>query len=231
MASFLLLLLLVTTVFSTTVVFTDVQSPSSAVKSMSFTFHIVGEVVCRSQCEHHLLTVSSDDVILSNTSVLLCPNSTLLSAELDVSVPSIGFKTLVASCQTCEGSLSVSTRVLVIPGPVTLLPAIITLALAGLTSQTIPALIIGTFLSAMISSGTLNPLTGFQLAVGKYLVAALSSHSHASLSIFFVWLGAIIGLIAKSGGSKGLSRIISKIAKTSTLAQAGLFTHDFIDVV
>ncbi|KAL0210976.1 hypothetical protein P9112_009274 [Eukaryota sp. TZLM1-RC] len=217
----LLLLCLVASALCSSLILVDGVNPSSIPNGAPFSVSVTLEAVDYPKCTNVTFEVFSSDSVLSSTDSLICPNTTFATIRFPpITLEKSTRHALLYDCSDCTESLSSS--ILVIPGILTLLPACLTILIAATTQQVIPALFAGVFCSAMLASGSLSPLNAFKLSIGKYFVDALADHSHASLSCFFVFLGAIIGLISKSGGSQGLAELISKFAKTSTLAQFGL---------
>ncbi|KAL0212833.1 hypothetical protein RCL1_006459 [Eukaryota sp. TZLM3-RCL] len=221
--SLLLLSLLLLTASCTQLVFTSVESPKLIPSNADFQSVLNFEVTNIDSCTEVHFIASIGDLAIGSVPFTLCPNVTTLSATISpIHTSLLWFNDITFSCTECVDTSSISAPLLVIPGYFTLIPSVITIVLAATTHQVIPSLLIGIFSAAFFTSGTLNPLEAFKYTVGKYLVDAISDHGHAALSAFFIFLGAIIGMISKSGGSQGLARIIAKVATTSKLAQCGL---------
>ena len=94
-----------------------------------------------------------------------------------------------------------------------LLPPLIAIALALIIRQVLPALLVGVFLGSTIYLGW-NPLGGAMKMLDGYFVDALADKSHASIIMFSMMLGGMVGVISRCGGSAGIIEKISKYAKT-----------------
>ncbi len=100
----------------------------------------------------------------------------------------------------------------VIPGILSLLPPILAIALAFIARQVLLSLFCGVWLGSMFVFDY-NPLQGFIKTVDTYLVKALADSSHASILIFSMTLGGMVGVISKAGGTQGIVQKLSKFAK------------------
>ncbi|MFQ5708961.1 MAG: Na+/H+ antiporter NhaC family protein [bacterium] len=103
------------------------------------------------------------------------------------------------------------TQVRVIPGLLSLLPPLLAIALAFVTRQVLISLFCGIWLGALFIFDY-NPLLGFMKAVDTYLVHSLADPDHASILIFSLTLGGMVGVISKAGGTQGIVQKLSKYA-------------------
>lgn len=119
------------------------------------------------------------------------------------------------------GNLTVSTKELgkikseirIIPGWLSLVPPLLAILLALIFRQVIIALLIGIF-SGAIFINDYNPLIGLLKVIDTYIINALTDVSHIQIIVFTLLFGGVVGLISKSGGTKGISDLITKFAKT-----------------
>ena len=119
------------------------------------------------------------------------------------------------------GNLTVSTKELgkikseirIIPGWLSLVPPLLAILLALIFRQVIIALLIGIF-SGAIFTNDYNPLIGLLKVIDTYIINALTDVSHIQIIVFTLLFGGVVGLISKSGGTKGISDLITKFAKT-----------------
>lgn len=120
---------------------------------------------------------------------------------------------------------SVSSKKAVIngmPGWCSLLPIIILLAIAMLSSMALFALVVGLFLSAMFING-FRPDIGFLRMLDHYLIEAVINPDNCKV-IFFTWyLSGMIALIQKSGGAQGMAQSVTKFATTRLRGQIATF--------
>ncbi len=100
----------------------------------------------------------------------------------------------------------------VIPGWLSLLPALFAIALAIALRDVIVALVAGVWLGATFAYG-FDPFTGLLRTVDTYVVGALAERDHASIIAFSLLLGGMIGVISKAGGAVGMATLVTRIAK------------------
>ena len=98
-------------------------------------------------------------------------------------------------------------------GILSLIPPIAAIALALIIRQVLPALLAGVFLGATIYFGW-DPLTGLLRMLDGYMLNALADRDHASIIMFSLTLGGMVGVISRCGGSAGIVERISRYAKT-----------------
>ena len=100
-----------------------------------------------------------------------------------------------------------------IPGWVSLVPPVLAIVLAIALRQAMIALFVGIWFGASALVG-FNPLTGFIRTIDTHFVRALADPDHASILLFTLALGGMVGVLAKSGGTHALVDSVSKIATT-----------------
>ncbi len=105
----------------------------------------------------------------------------------------------------------VSIRVL--PGILSILPPLIAIILALIFRQVIVSLIFGVYLGAVFIYDY-NPLTAFLRLIDSYIINAIADPSHIQIIIFTLLFGGVIGLISKSGGTRGIANLVTSFAKT-----------------
>lgn len=99
-----------------------------------------------------------------------------------------------------------------------LLPPLVAICLALLTRQVILSLFLGVFTGAMIVNGW-NPLSAFLGLIDHHIVPALADRDHASIIIFSMMLGGLVGVISKSGGVKGIVAKVEKVARSARMGE------------
>ncbi len=134
-------------------------------------------------------------------------------AETDIS-PKSGFVKIevVRDGKTYRG------KALSLPGFSTLLPPLIAIILALITRDVFSSLFLGIFTASLLLN-LLNPLTAFLRSVDTYIVNALTSSDKVSIVIFTLMLGAMVGVMSKSGGIEGIVKSLSKKVKSSKTTQ------------
>lgn len=99
-----------------------------------------------------------------------------------------------------------------------LLPPLMAILLALLLRQVILALFAGVWAGALVVAG-FDPLQSLLRSFDHYIVSAVADEDHASILVFSLLLGGMIGLITRSGGGLGLAAWVTKYAKTSKSGQ------------
>ncbi len=115
------------------------------------------------------------------------------------------------------GELS-SYSVRVLPGWVSLLPPLVAIVLAMLFGHVIVALGLGVWLGAFLLTGY-SPLSSFARLLDTHIVGAMASRGHASILLFSLLLGGMLGLISRSGGARGLAQWATVNASTRKRGQ------------
>ena len=115
----------------------------------------------------------------------------------------------------------VSVRVF--PGLLSIIPPLLAILFALIFRQVILSLILGVYVGAVFIYDY-NPLTGLLRLIDKYIINSLSDGSHIQIIVFTLLFGGVIGLISKSGGTRGIANVITKFAKNrkSTMLSAWL---------
>lgn len=104
------------------------------------------------------------------------------------------------------------------PGPASLLPPVIAIAMALITREVIVSLFSGVWIGAILLSGY-QPLSGLASALDTHLVRSLSQEDHAAIILFSLGFGGIIGVISANGGMKGIVEKASRYARTARSSQ------------
>jgi len=123
------------------------------------------------------------------------------------------------------------------PGWISILPPLVAIGLAMAFRQVIVALFAGVWLGAYYLSD-FNPVTGLLSAVDTYALGALAHPDHASVVIFTLMLGGMVGVVARSGGGAGLADVVTRYATTSRRGQTStwllgifIFFDDFANTL
>ena len=102
-------------------------------------------------------------------------------------------------------------------GWLSLIPPILAIVLAVVLRQVIPALLAGIWLGAWIFYG--GPFVGFLRTLDTYLVGALTDRDHISIILFSALLGGMVGVMSRSGGTRGLVDALSPYATNTRRGQ------------
>lgn len=117
-----------------------------------------------------------------------------------------------------------------IPGWLSILPPLIAIAVALLFRQVLPALFLGVWLGAWIFYGlSLTGLwQGLLDSTGVYILEALVDSGHASIIIFSLMIGGMVGVISRNGGMHG---IVQRIVKWASDAKRGQIAATILGIV
>lgn len=105
-----------------------------------------------------------------------------------------------------------------IPGILTIIPPILAIILAMIFKEVITALFIGVFAGALLLNN-FNILKSFFNVIDKYIINAIADHDRASIVIFTLLLGGMVGVITKMGGFKGIVDSLSKRVNSAKSTQ------------
>ena len=112
-----------------------------------------------------------------------------------------------------SGISSQPERLRVIPGWLSIVPPLLAILLALLFRQVILSLILGVYAGAVFIYDY-NPITGFLRLLDVYIINSVSDISHIQIIIFTLLFGGMIGIMSKSGGTRGIANVITKFAKS-----------------
>ncbi len=103
-------------------------------------------------------------------------------------------------------------------GILSILPVVITLAIAIKSRNVILGLAVGVFSGVLLLNGP-NPFTGMSIMVEDYLVAQASSSSHMGILILMIFIAGLVGLMEKSGGAAAFAGMMIKFITGKSQAQ------------
>ncbi len=125
----------------------------------------------------------------------------------------------------------------VLPGLLSIIPPLLAILMALIFRQVIVSLIFGVYIGAVFIYNY-NPLTALLRLIDKYIISAISDTSHIQIIVFTLLFGGVIGLISKSGGTRGIANVIIRFAKTrkstmisSWLAGLVIFFDDYANTL
>jgi len=126
----------------------------------------------------------------------------------------------VGSGKPLASPLLTTVTVFVIPGALSLLPPLVTLALSVWLRQVVVALLTGIWVGATLLSGY-NPAAGLLRTFDTYFVNAVTDGEHAGIVIFTLILGGLIETVARCKGGEGLAIVMERFTTTRVRAQLG----------
>jgi Na+/H+ antiporter NhaC len=130
-----------------------------------------------------------------------------------------------ASVTASAGGASASAEVRVIPGWVSVLPAVMAIAIALTLRNVIPALLLGLWLGATalqsftLKGAGLGLLDSFQV----FVRGALADSDRASIVLFTMMIGGMVGIITRNGGMASIVLAIVSRAKTAIGGQVAVW--------
>lgn len=98
-------------------------------------------------------------------------------------------------------------------GWISILPPILAIALALLFREVVTALFAGVWLGAFVVAGW-NPLAAFGRLIDTFVTPAVADSDHASIMVFSLLLGGMVGLISRNGGTLGIVEAVAPFAST-----------------
>ncbi len=128
------------------------------------------------------------------------------------------------------GGASASASQRVIPGWVSILPPFFAIALALLVRSVLPALVIGIWIGAMSlisftpKGAFVGVLDGFQV----YVRQSLADADHASIILFTLMIGGMVGIVTRVGGMSAIVRLIVSKAKTAIAGQVSIWAMGLV---
>ena len=131
----------------------------------------------------------------------------------------------VSMAVVAGGNQAVEQSTRSIPGWLSILPPLLAIAIALITRQVVPALFLGIYIGAAMTYGiTLGALWyGLIDTLNVYVIEALSppdgSTGHASIIVFTLMIGGMVGIISRNGGMRGIVGRIIGFASTPQRGQ------------
>jgi Na+/H+ antiporter NhaC len=110
----------------------------------------------------------------------------------------------------------------VFPGWISLLPPLLAIILALVFKEVVTSLFLGVWLGGFFVAG-LNPITGTMRAIDTFVTPVLVDYDHAAILVFSFLLGGMVGVISKSGGTRGIVEAVRPLATTPRRAQLATY--------
>ena len=100
---------------------------------------------------------------------------------------------------------------------ISLMPPIVAIALALITREVILSLFAGIWIGALFLVG-FNPVAGTTQSL-SLLIEALVNADHIAIIVFSLFLGGMVGVMSRSGGTQGVVDVLGKFATTRKKGQ------------
>jgi Na+/H+ antiporter NhaC len=164
------------------------------------------------------------------------PDTGTWTAE-GIAVPSSG-RASVEVVQNGAVLSQASTRV--IPGWLSILPPLLAIGMALLFKRVVPSLFLGVWVGAWIAVGlsATGLFWGLLEAFQVYVLDAITDAGRASIILFSLMIGGMVGIISKNGGTQGIVQKIIGWASTpkrgqtaTALLGVGIFFDDYANTL
>ncbi|MEM8960594.1 MAG: Na+/H+ antiporter NhaC family protein [Acidobacteriota bacterium] len=176
-----------------------------------------------------LVEVRLDDTLIGKREVSN-GSSTLTFEDVDLSAGT-------HEVEVRSGTLVSTTSFHVLPGWLSLLPPLIAIALALITRNVLVSLTLGIFGGALIVNGW-DPFTAYARTIDEYVRGSLADPDNAAILLFTTFLGGMVGLITKSGGTQGIVNGLKRFATSPRRGQLatwfmglGIFFDDYANTL
>jgi Na+/H+ antiporter NhaC len=115
-----------------------------------------------------------------------------------------------------------------------LLPAVLAIVMALVFRQVLIALFVGIWIGAFLlgDMGAAGILTSLLATLPDYVVPAVADSDHASILIFAMLIGGMVGIISDNGGTRGVVHLLMRFVRTrrhGEVATATMGTAVFFD--
>ncbi|MCB9795740.1 MAG: Na+/H+ antiporter NhaC family protein [Alphaproteobacteria bacterium] len=97
-------------------------------------------------------------------------------------------------------------------GALSLLPALLAIALALVSRNVYLSLFTATWLAGTMLQGW-DPLGGLYQAVDPFLLDAIADRDHVKVTLFSLFVGAMVGVMSASGGTRALVELLIRLAQ------------------
>ena len=141
----------------------------------------------------------------------LAPGS---SVEVPLTFATTGVKELRLESQ---GVAVASATVRAVPGYVSLLPPLVAIIAAVLLRQVLVSLFAGIWLGALFIYD-FNPLVALLRTADRFVVSTVANVDNATIIVFTLLLGGMVGVIVRNGGTHGL---VQSVVRWATSARSG----------
>ena len=111
-----------------------------------------------------------------------------------------------------------SMTIRVLPGFLSILPPLIAIVMALLTRQILVSLFVGIWIGAIFIE-QYSIFGGLLTFLDTFLVEAMVDSAHASIILFTLAFGGMVGVLAKNGGMQGVVKKISEFASSNRSGQ------------
>jgi Na+/H+ antiporter NhaC len=105
-----------------------------------------------------------------------------------------------------------------LPGWFSILPPLLAIVLALVFHEVVTSLFLGVWLGCFFLTGY-NPFAALLRSIDSYIMPALADPNHASIMIFSLLLGGMVGVMSRMGGTRAIVEAVTPLATTPRRAQ------------
>jgi len=110
-----------------------------------------------------------------------------------------------------------------IHGIASIIPPISVLLVCLITKQVMIALPFAIWFGAWLIDHDWNPVTSFERVWDTYYIEAIADKDHAFILCFTIFLGGLVKVMEKTGGTQGIAKLIAERVQSSRSAAMGVF--------
>ncbi len=155
---------------------------------------------------------------------VLTADGTLLGEALVPPVGEVTFTDIVIessdqlplTVRAGDTEVTVSRRAF--PAWFSILPPLFAIVLALVFHEVVSSLFLGLWLGCLFLAGY-NPFAALLMTIDRFIMPALADASHASIVIFSLLLGGMVGLMTRMGGTRAIVEAVTPLATTPRRAQ------------
>jgi len=120
--------------------------------------------------------------------------------------------------EVAAGAARGDAEVRLIPGWLSVVPPLVAIGLALVFKDVLISLFLGVYVGALVLFQW-HPLTAFARSIDAFVLPSLADLDHAKIVVFTTLLGGMVGVITKSGGTRGIVDRLTPYATSSRRGQ------------
>ncbi len=170
------------------------------------------------------ITVSTPHSLDTVTATLLGGDGSRLAQATIPPVGEVTFRDVVITRRDqlpmglMVGATTTTLEPPLLPAWFSILPPLLAIALALIFHEVVSSLFLGVWLGCLFLVGY-NPFAAILRAIDGYIMPALADPNHASIVIFSLLLGGMVGIMTRMGGTRAIVEAVTPLATTPRRAQ------------
>jgi Na+/H+ antiporter NhaC len=105
-----------------------------------------------------------------------------------------------------------------LPAWLSVVPPLLAIAFALIFREVVISLFAGVWLGALLLAG-FNPIVATMRSIDRYVVGALTDADHVAVIVFSLLLGGLVGVVTRSGGTRGAVEALMPLATSRRRGQ------------